>query len=152
MPETTAYRSANVPSMYEAWIPPAYRDRIREYFVYGNDILPIAVGGNVRNTISIDASADFLAIEINATFRTNAAPPVLIPDPALTLNIIKGSSGRELFNTPQDVVSICGSARLPGYLGAPILIERSQTLSTQWVNLQGVAVEIRYGFHGFKLF
>lgn len=137
---------------YADFLPPGLRDKARDAFFYAGDLLPLGVGASFTDNIAIQDDSHFLVAGAVCTVRTNAAPPVIVPQPALTVTIEDTGSGRNLQNRALDIENVFGTAQLPNIWPYPKLIRRASSIATTFANNTGIAVQIRYLYIGFKVF
>lgn len=143
---------ATVPALYLQYLPEGLADRARDFFIYGTDFLPLAAGATATQNISIQDDSHFLIVAACASARTDAAPPVVVPDPALLVRIEDTGSGRNLDNRAQDYRNVFGSGQFPAYWPYPKLINRASVIATTLTNNQGAALQVRVSYLGFKIF
>lgn len=141
-----------VPGLYLDFLPAKLQGRARDFFTYSADFLPLPAGTTRSENIAIQDDSDFLIIAAMLTPRTDAAPPVVVPQPALLARIEDAGSSRNLENRAVDVENLFGTARLPAYWPYPKLINRSSVIATTLTNNQGVDLQVRVSYLGFKIF
>lgn len=132
-------------------LPRTLMNKVKDFFVYGTDFLPLAATTTLTNTINIEADSDFLLVAVNAistlvdntTF--NAAMPILI-----TLD--DTASGRRFQNQAQHLNNLNGVGTLPGYLPFAKLLRANGALNVTLQNLSATAYNIRVSLLGFKVF
>ena len=108
-----------VPGLYNQFLPQGLQGKARDFFCYGITQTPIAAGGAVAPSFTIDSDSAFLLTAINGTARDPAAPTVRFLAPALTLEILSQGAGRLLANQPLHWDTWVGDAQLPGILPYP---------------------------------
>lgn len=125
----------------------------RDFFSYGNEVVPLAVLTTTTTTIQIQADSDFLIVAGVLDTRDGATGLVSVPTPPLLVRITDSGSGRELQSNVQPIGNLFGTGQLPAYWPFPKFIKRSSTLSTAIENLDGaLAFNVRYSYLGVKIF
>ena len=123
-----------------------------DYFAYGTDFVPLAASGTTTNPISINSDSAFLCLSACLTLTDTTNLIVLAFRPLLTM-LSEAGGARNLFNTPQHVENIFGTAEEPKYLDVPKVWLPNSTVNVQMQNLDTVnARNVRVTFHGFKIF
>jgi hypothetical protein len=139
-----------------AWLlPPSLRKKVKDFFVYHTNFLPIAAGVTVTNTVAVEADSDFLITEIRAivTDTTNLTFTATTTGAPLLIALDDTGSGRRFQNQPVHFNELTGTARQPGYLPFAKLIRANSVVSIQLQNLDpGNAFNVRLGLFGFKVF
>lgn len=139
--------------LYATLLPPDVRARVKDFFIYGTDFLGIATGATQTATVSIQEDSDFFIIGANAFCVDTTGPTVVDPDSFIATVVLQDSgSGRNFVDRPIAFANLYGTAQLPGYWPYPKLLQASSTLSTQLTNNQGVTMDVRLAYVGFKVF
>lgn len=138
--------------LYAQNIPNWVRERAKDFFVYSVDFLPLAASGTATGDIAIQNDSDFLIIAGVVRADDNAAPPVDVPIPQVTIEVTDGGSGRQLQNRAQHITNMFGTGQLPAFWPYPKLLDRATTLQTRVANLTAAAINLRIGYWGFKVF
>lgn len=139
--------------MYAALMPNWVRERAKDFFVYSGDFLPLAAGATASVDIAIQNDSDFLVVAGVGNVTTDAAPPVDVPVPQLTVRLLDSGSGRQLQNRVQHWANLFGTAQLPGYWPYPKYVDRASVVNIQVTNLDAAAAfNVRASLWGFKVF
>ena len=130
-----------------------------------------AAGTTYQNSIRVTQEADFVATRLNASARIatstlqgaiigiSAATPVAgdLPDVPLTVQIVDGSTDRQLHSQPVDLFAMYGTwGGLPGVWARPRLFARNTTISFTLTSLKAVPASTqwsyRIGIIGWKIY
>jgi hypothetical protein len=142
-----------VPSLYLDFLPPAMRDRARDFFVYSVDFANIATTSTSTGTFTVQNDSDFLVVAINGEEVDPANESTAITTSPLLITVTDGGSGRNWFNRAQAYANIVGTGQLPAFLPYPKFVDRSSDVSvTITNNAAAQAARIRLSFVGFKIF
>ncbi len=136
---------------FNGWIPRALWHRLKDFFIYGVDFLPLAISATATRDIAIQADSDFLIVAGVRLYSSSADAPITTPSIS-TVQIVDSGSGRSLFNQAQHTDNVFGTAQLPAYWPMPKLVRMSSTISTTLINLEAVARNYRLAYWGFKVF
>lgn len=118
--------------------------------------LASALGANatVDQQLQINSDSDFVVQQLN--FVSFSAADTIIANPDYLLNIIVAGAGRNIFDSPQDIVNMCGnfaSNKIPGSLPFPRLIQANSTITNTLQNRTGTACNrAKLSYRGFKVF
>jgi len=115
----------------------------------------LGANGTTDVTININGDSDFIAQEYNLTGWS--AVNTIVASPDLLINIVRGGSGREIFNQAQHVGNICGgmyqSRSAPGRLPISSLYQSMNTVRVTLTDRSAVAWNrIDFAMRGFKVF
>lgn len=133
-------------------LPQNLWNNAKDFFVYGDDYLPIGAGLTVPQNIAINSDSDFLITSAVAVV-TDAANVVFSANRPFLVSILDSGSGRQLHNTPIHMDNLFGTAQLPSYWPFPKLIPRASTVTTTIQNLDAAnAFNVRIAYLGFKIF
>lgn len=134
-------------------LPPELWKRVKDFFVYSVDFLPLAAGAVQAADIAIQADSDYLIVAGVRTV-TDTANTTLVAGPVPQLvTITDTGSGRNLQNQAAHIDNLFGTGQLPSYWPFPKLIPAASTLSTTLQNLDGVNDRnVRISYLGFKVF
>lgn len=126
--------------------------RLKDFFVYTAEFLPLAAGGTATVNTAIQADSDFLIVAVTRVVTDIANTTFLANVPQL-VTITDAGSGRNLMDRAVHMDNLIGTAQLPSYWPYPKLIRASGTLNTTVQNLDGAnARNVRISYLGFKVF
>ncbi|MGH7166468.1 MAG: hypothetical protein ACREIS_13195 [Nitrospiraceae bacterium] len=139
-------------SPFYGWLPRSLWRKVKDFFVYSSDFIPLAAGGTATQDIAVQADSDFVIIA-GVRVYTTTGDVAIAGDffPAL-VTIRDSGSGRQLMDRPVHAQNLFGTAQLPAYWPFPKLIRASSTVSTTLQNLEATARNIRISYWGFKVF
>ena len=133
-----------------------------DYFVYGVGPAPNGIIGNLaanaqaNSQINIQADSDFewdystVYAEIAGATLTTAFDNIDIP---VTVLITDGGSGRQLFNQPIPITTLCGLGRLAYVLPQKRIFMGKSTVNFFFTNLSATAINnLMFSLHGRKIF
>lgn len=132
-------------------LPRSLWNRVKDFFIYSVEWLPLAASAMTPATFEVDGSAGFqiisLARVVTATDNTTvlAFPPFLV-------RIEDSGSGRNLMNIACHIENMAGSAQLPGIWPFPKTLPPNTQVSITLQNLSATAYNVRMAFAGFKVF
>jgi hypothetical protein len=143
-----------------------YLARRRDFYVYTSQTTPgtpIPASGVQTDAIQIGADANFilqkLAYHCQAPAGTTLAASALglvdaqLIQPAVALQIVDTSSGRQLMQNPVPIPALFGNGRLPFILPNPRLFMRNSTIQITYTNFDATNVyTIRLAFMGYKIY
>ena len=134
-------------------LPRGTWDFPRDFFAYGQEVVPLALSGRAATTIQIQADSDFLIVAGVLDTRDGATGLVFQATPPLTVEIQDSGSGRDLQSIATPIGNLFGTGTLPAYWPFPKLIKRSSTITTTITNLDAaLTFDVRYTYLGIKLF
>lgn len=123
-----------------------------DYFAYGTDFTPLAANTTTTNPIAINSDSAFLVLSLCLT-ETDTTNLIFLANRPLLVMLSEAGGARNLFNTPQHVDNVFGTAEEPKYLDVPKIWMPNSTINVQMQNLDtGNARNVRVTFHGFKIF
>lgn len=124
----------------------------QEFFTYSAPLDSLAAGASSSVQINIQANSDFMINKIVfAVF--DAATGDIVADPNMTVNLVDAGSGLSLFDNPQPIGNVAGTAQLPFVPPVAKLLKAKSTLSVQYANRSAVTLyNIIITFHGSKLY
>ena len=128
---------------------------IEDFFGYttGRVALTAAIGATGLANIAIQADSDFLWEKL--TFSADAGAALTEATrviPLVTLMITDSGSGRQMFNFPTTIGTICGTGGLPYILSKPKLFDANSLIQVTLVNLIASAVNVEIMLSGRKRF
>jgi hypothetical protein len=134
-------------------LPPSLLKRLKDFFIYGTDFLPLGIGATATQTIGIQGDADFVVVDINLTC-TDPATELVFSQPApLLLSLQDQGSGRAFQNIPIHAGNVAGIGTLPGYLTYAKLVRANSVIAVTVQNLDGAnTYNVRVALSGFKVF
>jgi len=134
-------------------IPKKYWKRIKDFFIYATDFVPLANSQTLTQPIQIQNDSDFLIMAgVYVETSTDNVTTFINPSP-LMVTITDSGSGRQLMNTPIHINNLFGTAQLPAIWPFPKVIPAGASLNTQLVNLDTVnSRNVRIAYWGFKIF
>ncbi len=112
---------------------------------------------SVRSVMSVGQEADFVATGLLVQVTDGAQPPVLQPN-ALRLQIVDGSTGRQLMRTfiPASVLSVSqatdSAGARPWFLPKPRIFSRNSNVIFNLTNVNGANVEVDIAFFGYRIY
>ena len=134
------------------YLPRALLRRLKDFFVYTAEFLPLAAGGTGTVQTAIQADSDFLIVYVTRVVTDVANVVFVDPVPAL-VQVTDAGSGRNLMDRAVHMDNLIGTAQRPGRWPYPKLIRASGTLTTTVQNLDGAnARNVRISYLGFKVF
>jgi hypothetical protein len=149
---------ANAPGGTDAPIPSQVRPAVQyveDFFVYEINFLALASGATQNGVIQIDADSDFKWVK-GTHFTDIAAAAVNInnlPQPLATVQILDGSSSRQLSSAPVPVPSLFGVPGLPFILPVPKIFKARSTINITITSYEAVNTNnIRLQFMGNKIY
>lgn len=126
--------------------------RVKDFFVYTAEFLPLPAGGTQTVNTAIQADSDFLIVAVTRVWTETDNTTFVLAVPAL-VTVTDAGSGRNLMDRAVHVDNLFGTAQLPSYWPYPKLIRASGTLNTTVQNLDGAtAYNARMSYLGFKVF
>lgn len=140
-----------VPSPFLGLIPRELWSRLKDFFVYTANFIPLAASSTQTVNISIQNDSDFLIIYGVGTVTTTDESARLTYIPQL-VQLRDSGSGRELFDQATHYHNIYGTAEEPAYWSFPKLLRAGSTFSVTHQNLEAVDRRVRVAFCGFKVF
>lgn len=139
-------------ALFAHLLNPAIARRVKDFFAYTADFLPIANGATVQVTTAVQNDSDFLLFQANAAVDDTAGSAI---DPAVTLATVQirdAASSRNLQDNPMGFSTIFGTAQLPGFLAIPKFFRAGGTIATTLTNNHGANLNVRITYLGMKLF
>ena len=125
----------------------------RDFFAYGQEIVPLGVSARTAVTIQIQADSDFLIVAGVLDTRDGATGLAFQATPPLLIAIQDSGSGRELQSIDTPIGNLFGTGTLPAYWPFPKIIKRSSTITTTVTNLDAaLTFNVRFTYLGIKLF
>jgi len=126
-------------------------------FTYVINLLPIAASVTGQGEFITTADAGFAICKSTCTVASAAEVYIAnisdVPRYApLTLTLSEAASGRDLSNAPVAINNYFGSAQEPFIWNPAKIIDPSSTLSLRANNLVATAFNVRFAFHGYKIF
>lgn len=143
----------NAPREYEQLFEGGARNR--DFFVYEAEAVTIAVGGNVTDTIQIQADADFILQKLsyqadNAGAQTSVSARIV---PNVNVQITDTGSSRRLFFAPVPISSVFGTGELPFILPNPRLFRKTGVIQVDFTSFEAAATPtIRLAFIGYRYY
>lgn len=141
---------------YLPYIPRELRKYKKDFFAYSVESLGLAAGGAATPNFAVQNDSDFLATHVVGIALNANNVTVAFVNPAVTLEIRDGGSGRLLFNRAFHWNMVVGTAQRPFPLPYPKFIKRASQVDVTFTNLTAGATaqpyDIRVAFHGFKVF
>lgn len=135
-----------------ASLPEAIRNRLRAFFLYTAEFIPLAAGSTSAQQLSINSDADFALCAISRV-GTNTANTTFSANLPILATLTNSGSGRLLSDRAVHLDNYAGTAQLPFILPVPVILTAGSNLTVQLQNLDGAnAFNVRVAFHGFKLF
>lgn len=143
----------NAPREYEQLYEGGARNR--DFFVYQAEAVTIPAGGNITDTIQIQADADFILQKLtyqadNAAAQEDASTRVL---PNVLVQITDTGSSRRLFFEPVPVTSVFGTGELPFILPNPRLFRKTGVIQIDFTSFEAAATPtVRLSFIGYRYY
>ena len=122
-----------------------------DYFVYSATFAPIALSATEQRQVNINGDSAFCILSAvlveSATDNTTflAVAPLLV-------RLTDEGSGRNLSDNAIHASNWFGTAEQPKYWDIPKILAPNSTLTIEAQNLEAVARNARFAFHGFKIF
>jgi len=145
-------RSGAAMGIYSELISDAVRSRAKDFFSFGLDYLPLAASGTATQAFTVDSDSDFMLCALTAISSANGAPQTQVAFIHATATLADTGSGRLFQSTALHLMAYFGTAQLPAFLPYPKMIPRASTVRCTLQNLVATAIDVRLGFHGFKIF
>lgn len=135
------------------WLPRPLWAMAKDFFIYSAEFLPIPAGGTVSFDTAIQSDSDFLAVAMTRVV-TSVDNLTLVSGPVPQLvTVFDAGSGRQIFDRPQHMDNLAGTAQLPSYWPMPKIFRASATITTTVQNLDGANDRnTRIAYLGFKIF
>lgn len=147
-----AMRQGGASAAYADLIPQWVRQRAKDFFSYGFEVLALAANATTSKLIAIQNDADYLIVGVNASLWNAGAVTKPTTNP-VRFNIVDTGAGRQLMNTWVMFDDLVGTGQLPGYWPYPKLIARASTIQVDTNNLApATTYDLRFSFMGFKIF
>lgn len=128
---------------------------VEDFFVYEIDFLALAPGATKNGVIQIDADSDFKWVK-GTHFSDIAAAAVNVnnlPQPLATLQILDGSSSRQLSSAPVPLEALFGTVGLPFILPVPKIFKSRSTINITITSYEAANTNnIRIQFMGNKIY
>jgi len=126
-------------------------------FTFNVSFLPLAASNNATDNFITQADSGFAIIKTCFVISSNVDVFVAnisdVPKYApLLVSLTDSGSGRILANSPVAVNNYFGTAERPFIWSRPKLLDPNSTFSVQVQNLVATAFNVRFAFHGFKIF
>jgi hypothetical protein len=134
----------------------AGRDDTFAYPLNFTNLAHAAAGGAPQTgTIQVDAASAFfwtaLTVVAIQTPGTSAYTNNTLPVPLVTLQLVDGSSNRQLMQAPVFLSTLAGDGRLPGRLIHPRLFAKNSLISVTVQSFDGIDYGLLHlVFQGFK--
>jgi len=128
---------------------------VEDFFVYEIDFLLVVAGSTRNGVIQIDADSDFKWVKgTHFTDIANAAVNINnLPQPLATLQILDGSSSRQLSSAPIPLPALFGTVGLPFILPVPKIFKSRSTINITLTSYEAANTNnIRLQFMGSKVF
>jgi hypothetical protein len=119
-------------------------------FQIGTFASPVAAGAQFTANVNINSDSDFLLQHITAEITTNVGVATARNG---TIQLTDTSSNVYLFDQPQRINNVCGTAQLPYILGTPRILPANSTFLLTFQNTEAATACV--GFFcllGRKLF
>lgn len=120
------------------------------FFAYSIQFLATASAGSASKTCNIQADSNFLLQQLIFGCFTNASQ-TRHSFPYLTLQLTDLSSGMNLFDQPQLIGTVAGTAEMPFLLPTPRIFPANSTIQASIVNTQGAIVDTFITLSGQKV-
>lgn len=138
-------------------LPRWARRRVKDFFTYSVDFLPLAAATAATRVVGIQADSYFMIAAANRAVTDPAAEQTFFggngQGAPLTVEITDTGSGRVLMDAPVHIDNLMGSGQRPGVWEYPKLISRAGALQTRVTNLDAAqAFNVRISYVGFKIF
>jgi len=123
----------------------------KEFFVYTASLASLAAGVSNADQINIEADSDFMINKTTFTvFDTNGD---IVANPNLTVQLTDSASGRNLFDEPQAITSVAGTAQLPFVPPVAKLLRAKSTFTVTFSNRSAATMYlIAMSFAGTKMY
>src|SRR5574341_428789 len=133
-------------------VPRELLARIKDFFIYSAEFLPLAAGATTAVTTQIQGDSDFLVVQgVRTCFAVDNT--TVVANPPAMVRISDTGSGRDFMDRAVHIENLFGTAQLPAVWPFPKLLPANSTLSTQLQNLDGAtARNYRLSYVGFKIF
>ena len=142
---------SRVPNPFLGLIPRELWSRLKDFFVYTANFIPLTASSTQTTNVSIQNDSDFLIIYGVGTVTDTTEASRLTYVPQL-VQLRDSSSGRELFDQATHYHNIFGTAEEPAYWSFPKLLRAGSTFSVTLQNLEATDRRVRIAFAGFKVF
>ena len=140
-----------VPNPFLGLIPRELWSRLKDFFAYTANFIPLTASATQTTNISIQNDSDFLIIYGVGTVTETTEASRLTYVPQL-VQFRDSGSGRELFDQSTHYHNVYGTAEEPAYWSFPKLLRAGSTFSVTHQNLEAVDRRVRVAFFGFKVF
>ena len=136
-----------------AALPTALRNAARQSYGAELTFLPLVAGGGAQSKSLTIVTGAWLAIgSISGTVTTTAAPPVLLADVEITVNLTTISSGVNLQQNASHWQTMVGTAQNPFILPMPMLIPPGSTLQVTLTPLNvATSYNVDLNFQGLRI-
>jgi len=140
-----------IPNPFLGLIPRELWSRLKDFFAYTANFIPLTASATQTTNISIQNDADFLILYGVGTVTDTTEASRLTYVPQL-VQFRDSGSGRELFDQATHYHNIYGTAEEPAYWSFPKLLRAGSTFSVTHQNLEATDRRVRTAFFGFKVF
>lgn len=148
---STALMDAIKGGKYPFWFPSAAKDLAMDYFVYGCEFTPLGAGASDSRNIQINSDSAFLILSATLV-ETDTANTTFFPNRPLTVQLSTGGAGLNLANIAIAADNWFGTAEEPKYWDVPKTLLPNTVFQVSANNLEATARNLRFAFHGFKIF
>lgn len=127
----------------------------KDWYSYQAAFAAVANGVPQSLTIQIEQDSDFWITSLQQQTSLSNATPTEATNiiPMILIMIIDSGSGRQLFNSPVQISSVCGTGQRPHYLRYPRLVRRSSSLQVSVLSYDATTASygfVKILFEGFK--
>lgn len=136
---------------YPWWYPKGARGYAVEYFVYATDFAPLALSATSSNNININGDSAFCILS-GVIVESDTGNTTFLAVPPLLVQLQDTGAGRSLSNIPVHAANWFGTAQEPKYWDVPKVLAPNATFQVTAQNLEATARNVRFAFHGFKVF
>ncbi len=144
-----------IPSWLSA-LPRNLWNKPKDGFVYTANFPALTAAGtptaSQNFSIQIQSDSDFI-IQSMTRICTDAATGLIFFDRApVLIQLADTGSGRSLSDAPLHIEAYMGDGQNPGWVPFPKRMGAASNLNVTVTNLGTVSLNLRLGFHGFKVF
>jgi hypothetical protein len=144
-----------IPSWLSA-LPRSLWAKPKDGFVYTANFPNLTAVGTPNATqqfsIQIQSDSDFIILSMTRIATDNATGLVFFDRVPALIQLTDTGSGRALSDAPLHIEAYMGDGQNPGWAPFPKRMGAASNLNVSVTNIGNVALNLRLGFHGFKVF